>query len=496
MKRKCKSCSRKMKDPFANMLKIYKEMNLLNANLCKYNLYVFKKFCENISQSRMNCDGNCCAISAGETKQESMDVLPANRHDIYSYHTQGCMANSEFQAIMKLDGRVDFDKLKRAVRLSVDAQPVLGCRFVEGDPPYWKRLDNIDEVTFCSIDETHHPDEAVTRFLQSPLDAENDPMVKVQVLRSMQYDIIGVKVNQVCCDGTGTKEYIKLLADIYSRLDQEDGTFLPKPKIDSREEQDRLFEELNRTYPEVRGNTTPDTQTTGWTFPWSQRREASVSFALCRLPQGSLESIYQYGRPREATVNDVILTAFYRTMYEISRPKYCAPMDISSTVDLRRYLSDGETQAIRNLSGGVVTKLSRKSNESFEDTLSRVVHATREIKKIDEENVEKTSFTYFNDYFVRMPQSSVSIDKVCYPGLSNLGNLSESYIRFGSNVVTDAYILPPVIRAPGFQILTSDYNGTLTMSIGYIKDSISQKDMKDLLTILKSELMRGCSNKK
>lgn len=504
MKRKCKSC--------ANIEKIYKEFYLLNANLYKYNLYVFKKICETISQDRMNCNGNYCKslretdmkyLSVSEDKQDSFDILLANSHDIYSYHTQDNKANSEIQAIMKLDGRLDFDKLKRAVRLSVDAQPVFGCRFVEGEPPYWKRLDNIDEITFCSMEEIQNQDEAVQRFLQSPLDTETDPMVKVQVLRSEEYDILGVKVNEICCDGTGIKEYLELLANIYSCLDQVEGTFLPKPRIESREEQDSLLKELNRACPEVRGNPTTDTQTTKWTFPWRQRREASVSFEIIRLPQVSLELLYQYGRSREATVKDLILTAFYRTMFQISKPKYGVPMDILSTVNLRSYLPDSRTQAIRNLSGGIITRLSRRMNESFEDTLSRVVNATKEIKEIDEENVEKTSFTYFNDYFEHMSQvsenparSSTCINQICYPGLCDLGDISEALIGFGSNVVTDAYITPSVVRAPGFLILVSTYNGTLTMSIGYTKDAISQKDVRGLLSMIKNELMRGCSNKK
>ena len=141
------------------------------------------------------------------------------------------MANFQIQAIMKLDGRLDFDKLSRAVRLSVDAEPVFGCRFVENDPPYWKRLDNIDKIKFCSFEETDNPDEAIQRFLESPLDMDNDPMVKVKLIRSDQYDTLCLKINHACCDGAGTKEYIQLLSEIYSCIDQENDIFIPKPSI-------------------------------------------------------------------------------------------------------------------------------------------------------------------------------------------------------------------------------------------------------------------------
>jgi len=515
-----KSTDKEIKYPFENILKIYKEISLLEAMFCKYNLDVFNKFCEGISQNMMNYYKNYSMAlkkfadtnqSCGKNTQDSRDILPASGHDICNYLERYSMSTSQIQVIMKLDGRLDFDKLKRAVRLSVDAEPVLGCRFVEADPPYWKRLDNLDEITFCSLEETNNSDEAVMNFLKSPLGMDNDPMVKVQVLRSEQYDMLGVKVNHACCDGAGTKEYIQLLSYIYSCIDQEDGIFIPEPKIDSMEDQYRLFKEVSMTCPEVRWNPLLDTPKTMWAFPWIQRGGDSISFALCRLPQGSLGSIYQYGKSREATVNDLILTAFYRTMFKISKPIYGVPMDISSTVDLRRYLPVHKTQNIRNLSGGFITRIDRIMNESFEGTLFRVMNATRKIKDritgvnnaMGEEYAENTSFTYFHNYFERMSQTSeisakcpTFIGNVCFPGLSNLEYISKALISFGKNVVTDAYIIPPVIRAPGFLLLASSYNGILTMSIGYCKASISQRDMNHLLNTIKNELMRGCECEK
>ena len=45
--------------------------------------------------------------------------LPASAHDIGNYLARYRLANFQIQAVMKLDGRLDYDKLVRAVRLSV-----------------------------------------------------------------------------------------------------------------------------------------------------------------------------------------------------------------------------------------------------------------------------------------------------------------------------------------------------------------------------------------
>jgi NRPS condensation-like uncharacterized protein len=176
--------------------------------------------------------------------EDSSDIMPAFAHDFGNYVARYGMGNFQIQAIMKLDGRIDFDKLSRAVRLSVDAEPVLGCRFIEHAPPYWKRLEDIDNITFCSIEETNNVEEAVHRFLESPLDMDHDPMVKVKLIRSEQYDTLGIKLNHTCCDGAGAKEYIHLLSQIYSSMDCENGTYVPKPSIRDNEDHIKVFNTL------------------------------------------------------------------------------------------------------------------------------------------------------------------------------------------------------------------------------------------------------------
>lgn len=477
---KSKSKHRRVKDPYGNMRRAFKGMSLLDAMFLQYRSNVLK-------HSKTSKKTKKTKEITGETKQHSMDIFTAGRNDIYNYRARSYMANVEFQTIMRLDGKLDFDRLKRAVRLSIDAQPVLGSRFVDSDMPHWKRIVDIDENILCSMEEANNTDEAVNRFLESPLDMDNDSIVKVKLVRSADYDVLGVKINHICCDATDAKEYIELLSHIYSRLEEDEG-FVSETRICSKEEQERVFAELAEIYTESREASMTDTQKSLWQFPWKERGEESIGFTKCRLSQRSLESIRRYGKSRNATVNDMILTAFYRTMFKISQPEYGVPMDISSTADLRRYLSNDKTRNIRNLSGGFTTRIDRVKRESFEGTLFRVANSTRKIK---EDGI------YFNDYFDHISKTSrnedsAGIGNVCLPGLSNLGVISKSLIRFGNNTVTEAYFVPPVVRTPGLMLFVSAYNDMLTMSAGYSRASTSQKDMKTFLVLVRKELLRGC----
>lgn len=438
---------------------------------------------------------------------DSPDVLPANGHDIYNYIARYGMGNFHPQAILRLDGRLDFDRLVKAVRLSVDAEPVLGCRFVEGNPPYWKRLENIDEVMFCSLEEVPDPNTAVQRFLESPLDMDNDPKIKVKLIRSDEYDIVGIKANHACCDGTGIKEYVQLVSDIYSRLDGSGEAFVPIPSKRGRRDQDRLFKSLGITDPDSLWIPGSDILIPTWAFPWRQGTSSTTRIAACRILPDQVDALSSYAKSRGATINDLILAAYYRAMLKMGQPVYGVPMGINLTIDLRRYLPDNKAEALRNFSGSVNAWLSMVENESFGETLSRVVYMMNDIKRgypglqsaIGLERLEKISFKDVLAYYQVTARIGKNRTKcpVYYgnrsiPSLSNIGILSKQLIKIGEVTVSDYYIIPPVVSAPGLLLVSNTYNGIMTLAAGFFENTVLSCDIERLLNDIKHEMLEGC----
>lgn len=467
----------------ANITGYYKDINKMYAKYIKVNKPDFR-----------NTEG-------------SSGIIPVNGHDIGNYVARYGLANFQIQAVMKLDGRLNFNKLVRAVRLSVDAEPVFGCLFVKGNPPYWKRLDDIDNVEFCSLEETDNPDEAIQRFLANPLDMDNGPMVKVRLIRSGIHDTLIVKVNHVCCDGAGAKEYIQLLADIYTRIDHRNSAFVPKSSIRSKNDHDRLFKAVGINNPKIALDPKQRLPLPLWRFPWKNGKRGTTRFAVCRLPSGQLDEMKSYAKPKGATINDLLLTAIYRAMFKISNTPYGIPMDIPVTLDLRRYLPDKKAEAIRNLTGGLIVRIPRKMHEPFERTLSRVMSETEKIKKghpgiqnaVGAEYAENINFYQVCAFFKGISQAVEKTSKnpfyapiTCGLTLSNFGFVSNPPIKFGRHVVTDAYIIPPVVRAPGILLVASTYNGIITLAVGYYKPSICSASMEKLLNKIKDELIKCC----
>ncbi|AEY67884.1 condensation domain-containing protein [Clostridium sp. BNL1100] len=442
-----------------------------------------------------------------ETKN-SLDCIPADGQDIYNYIARYRIANSQTQVVMKLDGRLDFDKLLKAVRLSFDVEPVFGCCFVKSTHPYWKRINDFDCVEFCTFEETDNPDLAVEKFLDIPLDLNKGPMAKVKLIRSGPTDTLCMKVSHVCCDGTGAKEYFLLLADIYSQIDKESTDYIPIQHIPNKNDRIRLYKALDIDASEAISYYKQKTAHQLWKFPWRNNQIGATRFVVCKLPNGQLEEMKSYSKARGATINDLILTAVYRAMFKISKPSYGVPVDIPITHDLRRYLPDQKTEAIRNFSGGHITTIARKKRESFSETLSRVMSETKKLKDgrmgledaVWAEYVESLNFyQYINDFkALSLLADMVSYNPFfdftdkCSIVFANLGFVSKSPIKFGEHTVTDAHILPPVIRAPGILLIATTYNGIITLAVGYYKPSVHRSAMENLLNKVRDELIEGC----
>ncbi len=437
-------------------------------------------------------------------QEDRTGTFPANGHDIYNYVARYNMANLQIQAIMKLDGRLDFDKLKQAVKLSIVVEPILGCRFIEDRKPYWKPLDNINMINFCTFEETENIDQAIHNFIRDDLNLDSDPMVNVRLIRSDRSDVLAIKMNHACCDGIGTQEYVQLLADIYTKLYQKDGTFEPEPRIAGRKDQDRMFTELGITNQDAIFIPGSDICVPTWPFPWEQSGSNTILMSVSRIHSEHLEEISKYAKSLDVTVNDYILTAYYRAMLEMGQPIYGVPMEIPVTIDLRRYLPDHKTMAIRNFSGSVNTKLIMLIKEPFNRTLKRVSNMMKKIKKgypglqsaIGLERLENINFKETLAYYqadTNKTQFTCPLyfgDK-CVPTLSNLGILSKSLIKFGNNTVVDEFILPPVVRAPGLLLMTSTYNSILTLAVGYYKSTVSKENIERLISLIKNELIQG-----
>ncbi len=128
--------------------------------------------------------------------------------------------DSLLHCILTFDGRIDEKRLDKAFRLSLDAEPVLGCRFVDkGRQPYWERKEDLDREGRVGIAEVNDAIQAVLAYMVEPIDPCDGPQIQARLFRS-ENDTLCLKINHMAVDAGGVKEYAELLSDIYRRLEK------------------------------------------------------------------------------------------------------------------------------------------------------------------------------------------------------------------------------------------------------------------------------------
>jgi NRPS condensation-like uncharacterized protein len=140
------------------------------------------------------------------------------------------VAEQQLHCVIVFNGHVDAERMSRAARLTLDAEPVLGCRFACGPRrPYRERRRDLDRLTLCRVIDTNDSEHLLWNWVGTPLEPASDPVVQARFLPS-DHDTPCVKMDHTAADAGGTKEYAYLLAKIYRTLAAEPD-YVPQPNV-------------------------------------------------------------------------------------------------------------------------------------------------------------------------------------------------------------------------------------------------------------------------
>lgn len=289
------------------------------------------------------------------------------------------LSSGAIHAVMEMEGRVDFPRFSRAVRLSLDAQPILGCRLVlHWLRPAWERRDDLDRIELCRLIETSNAQDALLECLTTPMSPLVDPLVAMRVIRGAT-DTLCLTMSHMACDGMGMKEYGRLLTRIYRRLG-ENPHYLPEPKVSGWRTIDQLWGRFGWRqrlamvaclWHSLRARR----RAGRWRLPVPDGGPTDGTYVMRRLPRERIQPIRQFAHEQGAAMNDMFVTAYFRALAALV-PHTDAPLlPVVTAIDLRQYLppSVRKESGICNLTGACRVDLPIREGASFADDLRRVV---------------------------------------------------------------------------------------------------------------------------
>ncbi|MCX7921060.1 MAG: amino acid adenylation domain-containing protein [Clostridia bacterium] len=419
-------------------------------------------------------------------------TLMATGQDIFNYLAGSFSSNHTMHIVFAFNGHLRQDILAKAVRATMDIVPVLGCRFVEHPKTaYWERRTDLDTLNLCPVCETERADEKLKEFIALSTDSQKDLVVMVKIFRTPDRDILCIKMDHACTDGGGLKEYAYILSEVYNDLcfnqtckiipdtiPRDCGGYLKLFGIDDPK---KAWDPSKTVLPPQ------------WPFPSINHQNRQPVFARYQMKEDKLLALKVYARNHKVSINDLLLTAYFRAIFKAAGVPGNEPGTIMVTVDLRRKIPEGNKIKVANYSASFPLLLSNIEGESFLGTLKRVARLTSESMQNNSEIhmvvVQELSafmdFTEAKEKFETTRKQAILTNQSA-PFLGNIGNID--FVNFGYLAAVEGYVIPPAIYAPGLLLCACTYNQVLNLIVNYYTSDIEDKVVNDFLKDMVSDL--------
>ena len=392
--------------------------------------------------------------------------------------------------------RLDEQRLRDALALARVAEPVLGCRFVDRAVwPYWQRVESPPSPLAICADEA-----TWATYRATGLDGFAGPQLEAGLWRAPDGDRLLLKVGHIAADAGGTKQALGLVAGLYRTLAREPA-HRPVPNLGGA----RGLDQVLRRVP-------PRAWWSGWRA-WCREigdglpaegnhhvpvadapREAWEVHSL-DLDRDHVARLKELGRPADATLNDLLVAAFFRAQARLANWNGRSQLRISTTVDLRRYLPGRRAGGICNLSCFDYPNLGNDLGDTFAHTLSRVVAHTR-ARKADWIGLsgamgmavvlKRLPHVLVREFVPGLVRAGFRRG-VMTDGLTNMGEIPREAATF-DQPARGARLLVPPGEPPVFVPGISGYDGTLSLSLGTRPGSLGDVTGRQWLAAMAGEL--------
>jgi NRPS condensation-like uncharacterized protein len=414
----------------------------------------------------------------------------------------------QLRCVLRFEQGLEAETLRDAVQASLEAFPILGTRFVAGPKPCWVRLNrgSLDRAFVVARSR-----EEFDQFLVSKVDENEGPQVRVCLLPSAPVSI-AIKMNHMICDAADFKTYLYTLSALYPDSVPRPGSMLPGVSCDRSVRCVLRRFSLATRLKSLFVQSNQNNHARGIPFPLSRApvssgaAESSAAgklsdaedlqpFVLTRtLDSDRTESIKAYGRISGATINDILLTAYYRCLFRLLNLPAENLLRVPIMVDMRRYLVGTSSQgSLTNLTSTVSTHLRCRKSESFHDTLGRVKALMDERKR-----------SYFGlNGFIKLDRiyrilgsrlaNLILMWRLKNPliAMTNMGVLDSKRLQFGHQRPTDAFLSSSIKYRPYFQLAVSCYDGKITLSSNLLGTKSDRNCILSLLDELADELLHA-----
>lgn len=379
-------------------------------------------------------------------------VLKAEPFDVMQYYYSSVQI-PVIRCCIYFDGKIDVDKLKRAIHQLTVSYPILKCVF-NINKRIWTDGNFSEEDILSIIHQEHKNGTDINSYLYSPI-IGIDPSFKVNLIRRAENDFICVTVSHLLCDGRGFERMLYKLSDLYSDGMQEtcntNRSFQQVTKGISTTERMKILVSKSMKEESDEKHVLPFTGTDG-----------KPNLIIRQLSGDDFANIGKYAKDHNASINDILLAAYCKALYDMFK---WDTISLPCPVDLRRFSKSSST-CICNLTGDYICTIHLDCKDSLCSILKKVSFQMK--KQKNSYHCLKGPMLYHSFYHLIPLHLLMSLFPRIAPvpvlSYTNVGILDLNKLVFYGTDTTDAYISTAMKPVPYFQLTVSTFKEICTLS--------------------------------
>ncbi len=366
-------------------------------------------------------------------------------------------------------GSVDEDLMRKAIRKVVDKVDVLHSSFVPNPVrPYWRVNEDYSDDEMLEVIRGVISYDKMESILTDRVDYRGKMQFKATMIMHEDRAVLCLVINHICLDGRDFIALVKKIVETYRGL-CDDPDFEPQVKNGSRSASqiyrdlpDDLRKKALGLYRNVSRTKIANK------FPFDGANSYDIPHIIrAQLPAEKLSALKARGKADGYTVNDIYLAAYFTAIKGACGLAPSEQAEVTSMLDMRRYLKDNATEGFTNLTSYMPCKLTQGIGSDFADTLSRVKAALAPHKSDPLLGMAGLPLMKFGLSFPFAIGSLLV--KIGYSNplftMSNMGVIDKADIDLPHAEAADAFFTGTIKYKPYIQIASTTFNGAATFTI-------------------------------
>ncbi|MBQ7638825.1 MAG: hypothetical protein IJS90_07990 [Clostridia bacterium] len=365
------------------------------------------------------------------------------------------------------DFEINVETLKTVLICFFEKAPVLHSSFTDNKiSAHWDVKDYVvdDVLTVERVDDL---EAAADEFLTQYIEPESDLQMKAAVFMKDGKSALCIVENHMCMDGGDFKYFLRSLCEAYSQYEQTGES--PVDLRTGTRAYSAVYGDYSYTEQRMAKNLYKNVcAKDDHRFPFTRDSIRDRSFIAKRtIPAEMFDSIKTTGKKHGATVNDMLLTAYFYSLYELAGFERNESVTISCAIDLRRHIKDSSDMGLTNHTAFMQCSVPELGKDIFE-TLSHVAAASEKYKK--DKFMGLYGLPLLNLGYSILPHAaSEQIIKIGYSNpllaMSNIGVLDENALSLSGNRPSGGFMTGAVKYKPYALLSATTMKKEITLSM-------------------------------